>query len=106
MTKMIAEDMEDIARLFETYASDQIAMKSRYTTKKEKLAADIRAQVWASAAQDIRNIEFIAEFHINALRLCQDEGCPHHGTPHECITTPATPVAIEQDEYKKKPRLL
>jgi hypothetical protein len=56
MTKMIAEDMEDIARLFETYASDQIAMKSRYTTKKEKLAADIRAQVWASAAQDIRNI--------------------------------------------------
>jgi hypothetical protein len=59
MTKqrMIADNMEDIAQMFEMYASDQLAMKTRYRTQKEKREADIRAEVWKSAADDIRNID-------------------------------------------------
>lgn len=27
--------------------------------------------------------------------LCEDEGCPHHGTPHVCISTPLTEEQIK-----------
>lgn len=30
--------------------------------------------------------------------LCDDEGCPHHGTPHICITTPLTDEQVAEIE--------
>lgn len=47
----------------------------------------------------------IADENNNGLRrvssvggepLCEDEGCPHHGKPHVCVSTPDTPSARPQ----------
>lgn len=48
------ELLEDIARLFEIYASDSEAFAARGLAKRE---SKIRAKVWREAAADVRSIK-------------------------------------------------
>ena len=49
--------LEDIASLFDIYASDSEAMAARGYGKREN---GIRAKVWREAAADVRSIKLVA----------------------------------------------
>lgn len=51
---IIAAAYEDAAKVFETYASDQIASKRFQSTKKAKAECDLRASIWNDAAAELR----------------------------------------------------
>ena len=49
--------LEDIASLFEIYASDSEAMAARGYSKRDNA---IRAKVWREAAADVRSIKLVS----------------------------------------------
>lgn len=51
-----AELLEGIAQRFETYAGDQIGSIRWQSSKKDRDACKLRAEIWNSAAEDIREI--------------------------------------------------
>jgi len=64
-------------KLFICYLTDDgLPSDSFFELRKE----DIRAGVEAAS-------------RLGATKLCEDEGCPHHGTPHVCITRSPAPAA-------------
>ncbi|MBA3912159.1 MAG: hypothetical protein C0524_20330 [Rhodobacter sp.] len=50
--------LEDIASLFDAYASDSEAMAKRGYSKRDN---GIRAKVWREAAADVRSIKLVSE---------------------------------------------
>jgi len=58
-TSATGEDLlEELAYLFEIYASDSEAMAARGISKRE---STIRARVWREAAEDCRSIKIVPE---------------------------------------------
>jgi hypothetical protein len=57
MAKYTASSLADIAARFEALASDQIGMKRFQRTVSNKRECEIRAEVWLSAAEIIRQTE-------------------------------------------------
>jgi hypothetical protein len=59
--KYTAASLEDIAKAFELYASNERAKKRFQTTKRGKEDCETRAKVWKLAADDLRNTTLTGE---------------------------------------------
>lgn len=57
----VARLFEEYAGVLDMYASDQLAMVRRYTTKREKKDAELRAEIYSNIAAEMREIKFIRD---------------------------------------------
>lgn len=55
------KSLEEVACVFETYASDQTAMQRFHQTQKAKEHCRIRAVVWRDAAEILRNLKITGD---------------------------------------------
>lgn len=54
-TKYTAKNLEDIAEVFDTFATQQDAVALRHPTARARAECEIRAATWRDAASIIRN---------------------------------------------------